>query len=99
MNDRIIPVIILSLNVVLPWFLSTFIPGFSSVLVIGVWSFVSIACLVAVAYWVYEDGKKIEFIEARLWRRIDKLEEFVKMSEINQENLEDKIKKIEAKDE
>ncbi len=90
-----VPVIILSLNVILPWFLSLFFPNFSSLLVIAAWSFVSMICLVAVAYWVYEDGKKIEFIESSLWRRINKLEEFMKMSSRNQEELEEQIKKLE----
>ena len=54
----------------------------------GIWSFVSLFCLAVVAYWVYEDGKRIEFLEEHLWRKIDKLEQSVKINIGDIENLE-----------
>jgi hypothetical protein len=92
MNDRVIPVIILMLNFIFPVIVFQFIPNVSSLLLIGGWSFVSLFCLVVVAYWVYKDGKKIEFLEEHLWRRIDKLEENMKF---NIRDIEDKLKGLE----
>jgi hypothetical protein len=92
MNDRVIPVIILMLNFIFPVIVFQFIPNVSSLLLIGGWNFVSLFCLVVVAYWVYEDGKKIEFLEEHLWRRIDKLEENMKF---NIRDIEDKLKGLE----
>lgn len=95
MNDRIIPVIILLLNFIFPMIVFQFLPNFSSLLLIAGWSFVSMFCLVAVAYWVYEDGKKIEFLEERLWRRIDKLEESMKLNFRCMERTEERLKRLE----
>jgi amino acid transporter len=92
MNDRVIPVIILLLNFIFPVIVFQFLPNVSSLLLIGGWSFVSLFCLVVVAYWVYKDGKKIEFLEEHLWRRIDKLEENMKF---NIRDIEDKLKGLE----
>ena len=52
-------------------------------------------CLVVVAYWVYEDGKKIEFLEEHLWRRIDKLEENMKLNLRCMEDMEERLKGLE----
>jgi hypothetical protein len=89
-----IPVIILSLNFVFPLIVAQFLPTMSQILLIGIWSFVSLFCLVVVAYWVHEDGKKIEFLEDHLWRRIDKLEQSMKF---NLRRIEDIESQLEAK--
>ena len=95
MNDRVIPVIILLLNFIFPVIVFQFLPNVSSLLLIAGWSFVSLFCLVVVAYWVYEDGKKIEFLEEHLWRRIDKLEENMKLNIRCMEDVEERLKGLE----
>jgi hypothetical protein len=72
-----------------------FLPNLSSLLLIAGWSFVSLFCLVVVAYWVYEDGKKIEFLEEHLWRRIDKLEENIKLNLTCMDDMEERLKRLE----
>lgn len=91
MDERVIPAIILALN-----FLSMigllffkFFIDVSSVLMIASW-----LSLVLVAYWVYENDQRVEFLEKHVWKKIERLEQDLKLAhrslaEIN-ERLESK---------
>jgi len=47
------------------------------------------------AYWVYEDGKRIESSDPYVWKHIHKLETSVKMLENLTGELDERIKKLE----
>jgi hypothetical protein len=99
LNTRLITVIVLFLNPILAFLISQLSTDIStSILVVAFWSFVTWFCLVMVACWVYEDGKKIESSDPYLWRHIKKLETSEKMMEKFIEELESRIKKLEEKE-
>lgn len=99
MNTRLIVVIVLFLNPFLAFSIGSFLTDLSSsFLALALWSFITWFCLVLVAYWVYEDGKKIEPSDTYLWRHIKKLETSEKMMENLIEELDRRIKKLEEKE-
>ena len=99
LNTRLIPVIVLLINIFIPFLFIQLETGLSTtLLIVAFWSFVSMFCLILVAYWVYEDGKKINSSDTYLWRRIEKMEESEKMTERFIEELETRIKKLEEKE-
>jgi uncharacterized membrane protein YvlD (DUF360 family) len=99
LNSRLIPVIVIFLSPIIGiLFAPTSHDLSSSILALGVWSFVTWCCLVMIAYWVYEDGKKIEPSGTYLWRHVKKLETSEKMMENLIEDLDGRIKKLEEKE-
>ncbi len=84
LDERIIPTIVLALN-----FLSIvglvffqFFVDISFLLTIFSW-----LSLVIVAYWVYENDKRTEFLEKHVWKKIDKLEADLKLANRRIEEL------------
>ena len=93
MDERIIPTIVLALN-----FLSMiglvffqFFVDISFLLTIFSW-----LSLVVVAYWVYENNQRTEFLEKHVWRKIENAEADLKLANKRIRDLEEKIGKIES---
>ena len=93
MDERIIPTIVLALN-----FLSMiglvffqFFVDISFLLTILSW-----LSLVIVAYWVYENSKRTEFLEKHIWRRLDEAEADLKLANKRIGDMEEEIKKLES---
>ncbi len=96
MNTRLIPVIVIFLSPIIGFLFAPTSPDISTtILALGVWTFISWACSIMVAYWVYEDGKKIESLNTYLWKHVKKLETSEKMMENLIGELESRIKKLE----
>ncbi|MFC1486610.1 hypothetical protein ACFLRN_02830 [Thermoproteota archaeon] len=89
MDDRSIPAIMLLLNFVFSIF-GLFLTDFSLIFVF--WSIVSQLFMAIVAMMAYENAKKIEFIEARFWKRFIELEENEKITRMNIEDLKQVLK-------
>lgn len=99
MNTRLIPVIVIFLSPIIGiLFAPTSTDLSSSILALGVWSFLTWCCLLMIAYWVYEDGKKIGPSTTYLWNHVKKLETSEKMIENLIEELDRRIKKLEEKE-
>jgi hypothetical protein len=99
LNARLIPVILIFLSPIIGvLFSSTSTDLSSSILALGIWSFVTWCCLVMIAYWVYDDGEKIESSDPYFWKHIKKLETNEKMMENLIEELDGRIKKLEEKE-
>ena len=69
-----------------------FLANFSYILSLASW-----LSLVLVAYWVYENDKKIEFMEEHVWKKLDKTEAELKISRRQIEELQERLKEFEAK--
>ena len=90
MDERIIPAIVLLLNFVFSIF-GVFLTEFSAFY--AIWGIVSMLSIALVALLAYENAKKIEFIEERIWKRFSELEESEK---IIRRNIEDLKRVLEA---
>jgi biopolymer transport protein ExbB/TolQ len=92
MDEKIIPTIVLLLNFIsmIGLVVFQFLAGFSSFLMIAAW-----LSLVLVAYWVYENDKRIEFMEEHIWKRNEELEESVKLNRICIEDMKERLKRLE----
>jgi len=77
LDERIIPAIVLLLNFVFSVF-GVFLTEFSAFY--AIWGIVSTLSIALVALLAYENAKKIEFIEERIWKRFSEIEESVKIN-------------------
>jgi hypothetical protein len=75
MDERIVPVIVLTLNLVLYVYVLTIVQlNWLS----AIWGIISSVSLILVAYEAYENSKKLDFIEEHVWKRISELDERIK---------------------
>jgi len=93
MDEKIIPTIVLALNFfsMIGLLAFQFFADFSLIL-----SIVSWLSLVLVAYWVYENDKRIDFLEEHVWSRLNKAEAYLKVNDGRIEGLLKRLEKIES---
>jgi sulfite exporter TauE/SafE len=90
MDERIVPAIVLLLNFLFG-LLAGFIPDLFPM--VGVLNFITALMLVVLALMVYENAKKIDFIEEHVWRRLNEIDERIKLNRNFMEDLKKQMDK------
>jgi len=90
LDERAIPVIVLVLNLLFYIFV---IVTTEFTIVIGVWGIVLGVCQILVAYTAYENAKRVDFLEEHVWKRINEIDEWIKLNRNFMEDLKKRMDK------